>query len=181
MKKQSELNDSIEKVYLTNEQIQERVQVLGKKITEDFSGQELVVVGILKGAFIFMADLCRNIDLPMKVDFMSISSYGNSFKSSGNVKVEKDLSENIEDKNVLIVEDIIDTGLTMSHVVEMLKLRRPKQIKVCVLFTKPTNNKRFVNIDYCGFDLDDKFVVGYGLDYCGYLRNLPFIGVAKTN
>lgn len=180
MFKNNDFNENIENVYLTSEEIQERIEALGKEITNDFQGQELVVVGILRGAFIFMADLCRKINLVQRMDFMAVSSYGDAFESSGNVKVEKDLSENIEGKNVLIVEDIVDTGLTMSHVVDMLKLRKPKQIKVCALCTKPTNNKRYIDIDYCGFELDNKFVVGYGLDYRGYLRNLPYIGIAKT-
>lgn len=172
-------NKYIEKIYLTETEIKNRIEELGKQITFDFAGQELVVVCVLRGAFVFTADLCRSIDLPQKIDFMSASSYGNATKSSGKVTLEKDLSENIEGKNVLVVEDIIDSGLTLSYLLNQLATRNPKTIKVCVLCNKPSNNQRNVKVDYCGFKIENDFVVGYGLDNKGYLRNLPYIGIVK--
>ena len=173
------LDYRIEKVLITEEQIKERIKELGKQITKDFKGKELTVVSILRGSFLFTADLCRSIDLDQKLDFMAVSSYGNATKSSGVVKVEKDLAESITGKNVLIIEDIIDTGLTLSHVLKLLKTREPASIKICVLCNKPSNLQQHVSVDYCGFTIGDEFVVGYGLDHKGYLRNLPYIGIVK--
>ncbi|OGK10839.1 MAG: hypoxanthine phosphoribosyltransferase [Candidatus Riflebacteria bacterium GWC2_50_8] len=173
------LDKHIARVLIDQSSIQQRTADLGAQISKDYAGQELVVVCILKGAFLFTSDLCRNIELPQKLDFMAVSSYGHSTQSSGIVKIEKDLSESIEGKHVLIVEDIIDSGLTMSYLVKILRDRKPASIKVCVLCHKPSNQQQCVKIDYCGFTLEDEFVVGYGLDFRGYLRNLPYIGVVK--
>ena len=173
------LDKHIARVLITPQAIQQRISELGQQISHDYHGEELVVVCILKGAFLFTSDLCRNITLPQKLDFMAVSSYGHSTRSSGIVKIEKDLSESIEDKHVLIVEDIIDSGLTMSYLIKILGDRKPASIKICVLCNKPSNQQQCVHIDYCGFRLEDEFVVGYGLDFRGYLRNLPYIGVVK--
>lgn len=179
MSDSNKLDKHIAKVLITPQAIQTRIAELGQLITQDYAGEELVVVCILKGAFLFTSDLCRTINLPQKLDFMAVSSYGDSTRSSGIVKIDKDLSESIEGKHVLIVEDIIDSGLTLSYIVKILKDRKPKDIKVCVLCNKPSNQQQFVKVDYCGFKLEDEFVVGYGLDFRGYLRNLPYIGVVK--
>lgn len=173
------LDRHIAKVLIDPSTIQNRIKELGKEISGDHIGEELIVVCILKGAMLFTSDLCRHIDLPQKMDFMAVSSYGDSTRSSGIVKIEKDLSESIEGKNVLIVEDIIDSGLTLSYIVKILNDRKPRSIKICVLCNKPSNQQQHVKVDYCGFKLEDEFVVGYGLDFRGYLRNLPYIGIVK--
>lgn len=175
------LDKHIEKILIAPDEIQSRIEELGKEISDDYKGKELVVVCILKGAFLFMSDLCRRISVPQKMDFMAVSSYGHSTKSSGIVKIDKDLSESIEGKEVLIVEDIIDSGLTLSYLVKILGDRKPAGIKICVLCNKPSNQQQFVKVDYCGFKLENEFVVGYGLDFKGYLRNLPYIGVVKDS
>lgn len=176
-----QLDRHIASILIEPEAIQQRIRELGAQITGEHIGEELIVVCILKGAFLFTSDLCRQIDLPQKMDFMAVSSYGDSTRSSGIVKIEKDLSESIEGKNVLIVEDIIDSGLTLSYIVKILKDRNPKSIKICVLCNKPSNQQQHVKVDYCGFKLEDEFVVGYGLDFRGYLRNLPYIGIVKDD
>ena len=180
MSETTKLDQHIASILIDQQSIQKRTAELGKEITRDYKGEELVVVCILKGAFLFTSDLCRNIDLPQKLDFMAVSSYGDSTRSSGIVKIDKDLSESIENKEVLIVEDIIDSGLTLSYIVKILQDRRPKSIKICVLCNKPSNQQQFVKVDYCGFTLENEFVVGYGLDFKGYLRNLPYIGVVNN-
>lgn len=169
----------IKKILISPEKIQDRIKELGKLISTDYADKEIILVCILKGAFLFTSDLCRSIDAPQIMDFMAVSSYGDSTKSSGIVKIEKDLSESIEGRHVLIVEDIIDSGLTMSYIVKILKDRNPASIKICVLCNKPSNQQQHVKIDYCGFTLESEFVVGYGLDFKGYLRNLPYIGIVK--
>ncbi|MDD3148362.1 MAG: hypoxanthine phosphoribosyltransferase, partial [Candidatus Riflebacteria bacterium] len=169
----------IAKILISPKDIQARIAELGNEISNDYKGQELVIICILKGAFLFTSDLCRNINLPQKLDFMAVSSYGDSTRSSGIVKIDKDLSDSIQGKHVLIVEDIIDSGLTLSYIVKILQDRQPADIKICVLCNKPSNQQQFVKVDYCGFKLEDEFVVGYGLDFKGYLRNLPYIGIVK--
>lgn len=176
---EQKLDYRIEKILISESQISERLKELGAQITADYAGEELTIVSILRGSFLFAADLCRQIKLEQKLDFMAVSSYGNETQSSGVVKVDKDLAESIRGRNVLIIEDIVDTGLTMSHVLKMLKTRDPKSIKICVLCNKPSNQQQHVEIDYCGFTVGGEYVVGYGLDYKGYLRNLPYIGVIK--
>lgn len=169
----------ITKTMLSEEEIKAKVAELGKKIEEDFEGQDLLVVGILKGASVFVSDLIRNINLDVNIDFMSVSSYGNSTESSGSVKILKDLDVDIKGKNVLIVEDIIDSGLTLSNLTRELSARDPKSLKICTLLDKPQRRKVDIPVDYVGFVIEDKFIVGYGIDYAEKYRNLPYIGVVE--
>lgn len=163
---------------ISQEVLQERIHALGAQITRDYQDQgDLVLICVLKGSYLFLADLSREINLPLTVDFMSVSSYGHGFKSSGVVRLIQDLSESIEGKHVLIVEDIIDTGLTMSYLLENLKTRRPLSLKIVSLLHKPSKLKVPLKIDYLGFAIEDRFVIGYGLDFQGQFRNMPFIGV----
>ena len=165
-------------VLISEPALQERIRALGEQITRDYAGAgDLVLICVLKGSYLFLADLSRAIDLPLTVDFMSVSSYGNGFKTSGVVRLVQDLSESIEGKHVLVVEDIIDTGLTMSYLLENLQTRRPASLKVVSLLHKPSKARVQVNIDYLGFEIEDRFVIGYGLDFQGRFRNMPFIGV----
>ena len=164
-------------VMISEEQIAKKVVELAKRIEKDFEGEELLVVGILKGASIFVSDLIRKVNLDVNIDFMSVSSYGNGTQSSGIVKILKDLDVNIEGKNVLIVEDIIDSGLTLSNLVATLETREPKSLKICTLLDKPERRKSDIKVDYVGFVIEDKFIVGYGIDYAEKYRNLPYIGV----
>ena len=179
MNEPMKLAPEIERVLINPQQIQTRIKELGKQISQDYQNKEIIIVCILKGAFLFTSDLCRAISVPQKMDFMAVSSYGDSTQSSGIVKIDKDLSESIEGKQILIVEDIIDSGLTLSYIQKILKDRKPADIKICVLCNKPGNLQQHVKVDYCGFKLENEFVVGYGLDFKGYLRNLPYIGVVK--
>lgn len=169
----------IARVLISSEEIQRRVAELGAQISQEYAGQEITLVCILKGAFVFMADLSRKITVPVNTEFMGISSYGHSTESSGVVRILKDLNESVENKNVLIVEDIVDTGLTVSYLADLLKGRSPKSLRICALSSKPQCHKKPVQIDYLGFTLPSEFVVGYGLDYRDYYRNLPYIGVLK--
>ena len=169
----------ITKTMLSEEEIKAKVAELGKKIEEDFEGQDLLVVGILKGASVFVSDLIRNINLDVNIDFMSVSSYGNSTESSGSVKILKDLDVDIKGKNVLIVEDIIDSGLTLSNLTRELSARDPKSLKICTLLDKPQRRKVDIPVDYVGFVIEDKFIVGYGIDYAEKYRNLPYIGIVE--
>ncbi len=171
--------EMIEEILIPENQIQKRVEQLGEQISRDYQGKQLFCIGVLRGAIVFLADLARYIKVPMVFDFMSISSYGISTESSGVVRILKDLDENIENKDVLIVEDIIDTGLTLDYLLRMLKSRKPASLKVCTLLNKKERKKIKVPIDYCGFDIPDKFVVGYGLDFNGLYRNIPYILVLK--
>lgn len=166
-------------VMLSEEEIKAKVAELGKKIEKDFEGQDLLVVGILKGASVFVSDLIRSINLDVNIDFMSVSSYGNSTESSGTVKILKDLDVDIKGKNVLIVEDIIDSGLTLSNLTRELKVREPKDLKICTLLDKPQRRKVDIPVDYVGFVIEDKFIVGYGIDYAEKYRNLPYIGIVE--
>jgi hypoxanthine phosphoribosyltransferase len=165
------------RVLFSKEKIAARIQELGAEITRDYKGKDLIVVGILKGSFIFMADLVRAIDLPMQVDFLGLSSYGDETKTSGVVKITNDLSKPIDHKHVLIVEDIIDTGLTMQYLLDFLKTRSPSSVKICSLLEKPENAKTKIDIAYKGFVIPNEFVVGFGLDYAGLYRNIPYVGV----
>lgn len=166
-------------VMLSEEEIKAKVAELGKQIEKDYEGQDLLVVGILKGASVFVADLIREINLDVNIDFMSVSSYGNSTESSGTVKILKDLDVDIKGKNVLIVEDIIDSGLTLSNLTRELNVREPKSLRICTLLDKPDRRKANIHVDYVGFVIDDKFIVGYGIDYAEKYRNLPYIGVVE--
>jgi len=168
-------NNEIDEILITEEEIKEKIAELGKKITEDYKGKNLVFIGVLRGAVVFMADLARAISIPMIFDFIAISSYGAATKSSGVVRILKDLDETIEGKDVLIVEDIVDTGLTLDYLLRILKSRKPASLKVCTLLNKNARRKVKVKIDYSGFDIPNKFVVGYGLDYEGKFRNVPYV------
>ena len=168
-------NNEISEILITEEEIKNKIIELGKKISKDYKGKNLILVGILRGAVIFMADLARKISIPMVFDFIAISSYGAETKSSGVVRILKDLDANIKGKDVLIVEDIVDTGLTLDYLLRMLKSRKPSSIKVCTFLTKTARRKVNVKVDYSGFDIPNKFVVGYGLDYAGKFRNVPYV------
>ncbi len=169
----------LKKTLFSEEEIGEIVARLGREITEHYesSDKELIVVGLLRGSFVFMADLVREIKCPMVTDFMTVSSYGDETVSSGDVKVVMDLDESITDRDVLLVEDIIDTGNTFSKVIRMLKGRGPASLRICTLLNKPCRRKVEVDIDFCGVDIPDEFVCGYGLDYAQKFRNVPYIGI----
>lgn len=174
------MRNDIKEILISEDRIQNRLQEIGERITADYKDKDnFLLVGVLKGAVIFMADLIRHIDLPLKVDFMAISSYGASTESSGVVRIMKDLEEDVEGKNLLIVEDIIDSGLTLSYMYNILKSRKPASIKICTLLDKPSRRKVDIKVDYLGFEIPDYFVVGYGLDYGEKYRNLPYICVLK--
>lgn len=161
------------------EELAARVRELGAQISKDYAGQRVVLVCVLKGSFVFTADLARAITIPLRVDFLGTQSYGEGTSSSGVVQITQDLTKPIEGENVLIVEDIVDTGLTISHLLDLLRVRKPASVKVCALLHKPARTRIAVPIDYLGFTIEDKFVVGYGLDWGELHRNLPFIGVVE--
>lgn len=163
-------------VMISEKEIADKVKALAKQIEKDYEGEQLLVVGILKGASVFVSDLIRNINLDVNIDFMSVSSYGNSTESSGTVRILKDLDVDIANKNVLIVEDIIDSGLTLSNLVKELGIRNPKSLKLCTLLDKPQRRTVNIPVDYVGFVIEDKFIVGYGIDWAEKYRNLPYIG-----
>lgn len=173
------LDKDIEKVLFTQEQLQTRVKELGAEITRDYAGKAPVLASVLRGSYIFMADLTRAIDLPISVDFMSVSSYGKGTVSSGQVQIIKDLSDHIEGKDLIIVEDILDSGNTLYYLMQVLQARGPASIKLCTLLDKPKRRVKPVTADYSGFTVPDAFIVGYGLDYAEKYRNLPYIGVLK--
>jgi hypoxanthine phosphoribosyltransferase len=175
----SRLDDVQIEVLLSEEQLRRRIAEVGAEITRDYQGKPLKLVGVLKGSFMFLADLARAIDLPIKLDFIGTSSYQGT-KSSGVVRITNDLSRPIEGEHVLLVEDIVDTGLTMQYLLENLATRRPASVKICALLEKPARAKVKIPIDYKGFEIPDAFVVGYGLDWDGRLRNLPYIGVVRS-
>ena len=166
---------------ISEEDVDKRIEELGAKISADYAGQTVHLVCVLKGAVFFMCELAKRITVPVTMDFMSASSYGSSTKSSGVVKIVKDLDEPLKDKNVLIVEDIVDSGRTLSYLIKMLGDREPASIKLCTLLDKPERRVTDVKVDYTGFEIPDEFVVGYGLDYDQRYRNLPFIGVVEFN
>lgn len=175
------MHPHVEKILLDEAQIKERVSQLGQQITQDYKGESILMVGILKGAMIFLADLVRNIEVTTYFDFMAVSSYGAGTVSSGAVRILKDLDKSIEGRHVIIVEDIVDTGLTLQYLVENMKSRRPASLKICTLLDKPSRRKVKVDIDYNGFAIPDEFVIGYGLDYNEKYRNLPYIAVLKPD
>lgn len=171
--------DDIREILVSEEQLKAKVAELGAQISRDYEGKNLIMVAILKGSVIFMADLMRAVTLPAKIDFMVVSSYGSGTNTSGLVKIIKDFDQDLAGKDVLIVEDILDTGVTLSNLKPMLMLRNPNSIKICTILNKPSRRKADIEPDYCGFNVPDEFVVGYGLDYDEKYRNLPFIGVLK--
>lgn len=164
------------KVLLSEEEIDQRIREMAKEISKEYEGQELHLLCVLKGGVFFMTELSKHITVPVSIDFMSVSSYGDATVSSGTVRILKDLDESIEGKNVLVVEDIIDSGRTLSYLMELLLNRQPKSLKLCTLLDKPSRREAQVHVDYTGFQIPDKFVVGYGLDYMQMYRNLPYIG-----
>ena len=164
------------KVLIPEVKLQARVAELAQEISHDFHGRELTVICVLKGSFIFFSDLIRRLDLPMTCEFLGVSSYGNKMVSSGEVKVTLDINDPLENKHVLVVEDIVDSGLTISYIMNMLRARRPATLKCCSLLLKPESLKTEVDVDYLGFKIGSEFVVGYGVDYAGKYRGLPYIG-----
>jgi len=177
---QSEFGNTNLEILFTEQQIGERVAELGRQITEDYRGKDLVLIAVLKGSCVFLADLMRNIDLPMNIDFMAVSSYRDETVSSGDVEILKDLHHPIRDKDVIVCEDIIDTGLTLFRLTEILSSRGPKSLRIATLLDKPEPRiKKDLKVDYTGFTIPNRFVVGYGLDAANRFRNLPFIAVVK--
>jgi|UniRef100_A0A7V5XYY2 hypoxanthine phosphoribosyltransferase len=166
---------------ISAEEVNKKVKELAEKISEDYQKKELVVIGVLKGAFIFLADLIRNLKIPVFCDFIKVSSYGKATESSGVVKIVADISFPIENKDVLLVEDIVDTGLTLQYLLNHLQLKKPRTIKICALLDKPDRHKIEIPIDYLGFKIPNKFVVGYGIDYDERFRYLPYIGYIELD
>ena len=167
------------KVLVSEEEVEKRIRDLGEKISKDYEGKQVHLICVLKGGVFFMCELAKRITVPVSMDFMSVSSYGDGTTSSGVVKIAKDLDESLEGKDVLVVEDIIDSGRTLSYLLEILKKRNPNSMKLCTLLDKPERRVMDVNVDYVGFNIPDEFVVGYGLDYAQKYRNLPYIGVVE--
>jgi hypoxanthine phosphoribosyltransferase len=175
----TELEAGVQEILIEEATLHARIAELGAEITRDYEGREPLLVGVLKGAIFFMADLMRRIELPCEVDFMAISSYGAGIDSSGVVRILKDLDTSIENRNVIIVEDIIDSGLTLSYLLRNLEARRPASLEICALLTKPERRENDVTCRYIGFEIPNKFVIGYGLDFGERYRNLPYIGVLR--
>ena len=175
----AELHDDILEILLSEEEIHAKVRELGAQITKDYAGKTPLFLGVLKGCYVFMADLTRCIDLPCTMDFMAVSSYGGGTSTTGAVRITKDLSRDIEGKDVIIVEDILDSGVTLSYLKTYLANRKPASIRIVTLLDKPARRRADIKADYCGFAVPDEFVVGYGLDYAESYRNLPYIGILK--
>jgi hypoxanthine phosphoribosyltransferase len=173
------MREDMERILLTESELKERVAELGRQITEDYAGREPIFVGVLKGCFIFMADLLRSVELHCTMDFMAVSSYGDGTTTTGAVKINKDLSRDIAGRDVIIVEDILDSGVTLSYLKSYLQNRAPNSIRIITLLDKPSRRKADIKADYLGFEVEDAFVVGYGLDYAEKYRNLPYIGILK--
>ena len=173
----TELERAVTEVLIEPEALQHRVAELGEEISSDYAGRDLLLVGVLKGAVFFMADLMRHLTIPCEIDFMAISSYGDSTDSSGVVRILKDLDINIEGRHVLVVEDIIDSGLTLSYLIRNLEAREPATLEICALLTKPDRREIDVPVRYVGFEIPNRFVIGYGLDFAERYRNLPYVGV----
>ena len=169
----------IKKVLLTEEQILEKVRELGSAISRDYESKDLLIVGILKGSVLFASELIKNITIPCEIDFMAVSSYGNSTETSGVVRILKDLEHSIEGKDIIIVEDIIDSGVTLDYLLKYLTARKANSVEIVTLLTKPSRRKVDINVKYCGFEVPDEFLVGYGLDYAEKYRNLPYVGILK--
>ncbi len=176
---QSEMNNDIDHILFTKQQIADKVAELGAQISRDYAGKNLMLLSVLKGSIVFMADLMRNITIPHQIDFMAVSSYGDGVKSSGVVKIEKDIDTDLEKKDLLIVEDILDSGRTLAYLKALLETRNPNSFKIITLFDKPVRRQVDIAADYTGFEVPDEFLVGYGLDYAEIYRNLPYIGVLK--
>ena len=175
------MKNDIQEILLSEEKIAFKISELGKAISEDYAGKKLLIIGVLKGSVIFVSDLVRNISIPCEIDFMSVSSYGESAESSGIVRILKDLDDSIEGKDVIIAEDIIDSGITLEYLVNFLKGRNAKSIEIATLLSKPARRKVDIDVKYIGYEVPDEFLVGYGLDYANKYRNLPYIGVLKRS
>jgi hypoxanthine phosphoribosyltransferase len=173
----TDLERGVERTLIEEQTLRDRIAGLGLEISDDYAGRDLLLVGVLKGAVFFMADLMRHLTIPCEVDFMAISSYGASTDSSGVVRILKDLDINIEGRDVLVVEDIIDSGLTLSYLMRTLEARQPASLEICALLTKPARREIDVRVRYTGFEIPNEFVIGYGLDYAERYRNLPYVGV----
>lgn len=173
------MKEDLQEVLFSEEVLSSKVKELAKRISKDYKGKDLVVVGILKGSVVFAAELIKNITIPCEIDFMSVSSYGNSTETSGIVKILKDLDQNIEGKHVLIVEDIVDTGVTLNYLLKYLKARKASGIEIVALLNKQARRKVEIDVKYIGFEVPDAFIVGYGIDYAEKYRNLPCIGILK--
>lgn len=175
------MHDDVKEILFTKEQLQQRVAELGQQITRDFADKKepVVLVSVLRGSYIFMADLSRAIDIPVQIDFMSVSSYGSGTKTSGQVEIKKDLSDPIEGVHVIVVEDILDSGTTLSYLMSVLSARHPASISLCTLLDKPERREKPIYANYSGFTVPNAFIVGYGLDYAEKYRNLPYIGILK--
>ncbi|MBQ8731272.1 MAG: hypoxanthine phosphoribosyltransferase [Oscillospiraceae bacterium] len=173
------MRNDIERILVTEEELAAKVAEIGAKITEDYAGKDLLLVSVLKGSVVFMADLMRAVNLPIEIDFMAVSSYGSGVKTSGVVKILKDLDVDVAGRHILLVEDILDSGMTLQYIMEMLSQRGAADIKICTLLDKPERRKVNIQADYFGFVIPDKFVVGYGLDYDETYRNIPYVGVLK--
>ena len=168
-------------VLLTEEEVDKKIQEIGEQISKDYAGEQVHLVCVLRGGVFFMCELSKRITVPVSMDFMAVSSYGNSSESSGVIKIVKDLDDSLDGKDVIVIEDIIDSGRTLSHLLQMLKGRNPKSLKLCTLLDKPDRRVVDVHIDYTGFSIPDEFVVGYGLDYAQRHRNLPYIGIVELD
>ena len=175
------MHKDVEQILYTEEELRQRVKELGCQITADYAGREPLLISVLRGAYIFMADLTRSINLNVTVDFMSVSSYGAGTVSSGQVEIKKDLSASIEGKDLIIVEDILDSGNTLYYLLDVLRARKPASIRLCTLMDKPERRTKPIKADYVGFTIPDAFIVGYGLDYAEKYRNLPYVGVLKPS
>ena len=172
-------DNDIQEVLFSEEQLKNRVREIAQQITADYQGKEIMLISVLRGSFVFMADLCRAIDLPCTVDFMAVSSYGKGTKSSGQVQITKDLSEDITDRHIIVVEDILDSGNTLAFLKDYMLAKGAKSITIVTLLDKPARREKAITADLAGFVVPDEFVVGYGLDYCQQYRNMPYIGVLK--
>ena len=175
------MHQDVEQILYSEEELHQRVTELGRQITADYSGRQPLLVSVLRGSYIFMADLARAIDLDVSVDFMAVQSYGSGTVSSGQVEIQKDLSGSIEGKDLIIVEDILDSGNTLHYLINVLNARKPASIRICTLMDKPDRRTQPITADYVGFTIPDAFVVGYGLDYAERYRNLPYVGILKPS
>lgn len=173
------MKKDIQEILYSEERLAEKINELGNTISKDYEGKNLLVVGILKGSVLFAAELLKNISIPCEIDFMAVSSYGNSTETSGVVRILKDLNDDIDNKDILIVEDIVDTGVTLDYLLRYLKTRGARSVEIATLLNKPARRKIDIDVKYTGFEVPDGFIVGYGIDYAEKYRNLPFIGILK--
>lgn len=174
------LND-VERVLISEEELDKKVREIAAQITKEYEGKELVIIGILKGSMMFVADLVKRIELPMELEFIAVSSYGKESETSGIVTLKKDIDTSIQDKHVIVVEDIVDSGYTLKYLKELLSDRKAASVKICTLLSKPSRRKAEIELDYTGFEIPDEFVIGYGLDYAERYRNLPYVGILKRS